>query len=111
MPNNWFALDTHIHAGRNPNHRKLCNNTVAIRRGDDIAVFMSSYVFAWHRDEKASAERLVPSAWHDEPDRSDHAAIYGHAFPLSGMPRMCTPKPETTTYCHGILPMPVMGDP
>ncbi len=38
MPNTWHALNTHIHDGRNPNQRKLANNTYAIRRGDDIAV-------------------------------------------------------------------------
>lgn len=54
MPNNWFALDTHIHDGRNPNYRKLCNNTVAIRRGEDIAVQLhATDVLTFHSDRES----------------------------------------------------------
>lgn len=49
--NNWFALDTYIHDGRNPNYRKLANNTYAIRRGDDIAVRLhETDVLTFHAD-------------------------------------------------------------
>lgn len=49
--NNWFALDTYIHDGRNPTKRKVANNTVAIRRGDDIAIQQhETDVLTFHAD-------------------------------------------------------------
>lgn len=49
----WFALDTHIHDGRNPNYRKLANNTVAIRRGGGIAVRLhKTDVLTFHDDRE-----------------------------------------------------------
>ncbi len=53
MPNNWFALDVHIQDGRNPNYRKLANNTVAIRRDDGIAVQLhKTDVLTFHSDRE-----------------------------------------------------------
>lgn len=63
MSSNWFALDTHIHDGRNPNYRKLCNNTVAIRRGDDIAVQLhATDVLTFHGDRETVT--YESDGWH-----------------------------------------------
>lgn len=51
MEQNWNAFDLHISDGRNPNERKLANNTYAVRRGDAIAIRLhKTDVLLWHED-------------------------------------------------------------
>ncbi len=47
----WETLDKWILGGRNSDYRKVANNTLAIRRGDDIAIRLhNTDILLWSRD-------------------------------------------------------------